>query len=87
MSTRSRGEFSHFASTTFCWLPPLRLLTFAMRFGVRMRSRVIHSVATARAFDATKNGPMLTGEGSARKMLSCTLRPCAIPSIRRSAGT
>ena len=80
-------SISHFEMTTFCWLPPLRLLTRPSSVGVRICSRLTYSW-TAFASSASRTKPKrvrLLRLGSVRLVRTAWLRirPCAF----RSSGT
>ena len=79
---------SHFASTTFCWLPPESVPTGVSTSGARMPSRRRPASASAvlgRAVDEPEPAPAPASCGS--EMFSATEKSSTTPQALRSSGT
>ncbi|MNP22850.1 hypothetical protein D3C76_1155380 [compost metagenome] len=76
----------HLASTTFCWLPPLRLSNKASGPGVLMLSRLIQLSARLRSCFSSSRPARVTWPIRARVMFCATLSIETMPSILRSRG-
>src|SRR5262245_54970760 len=85
---RSAGRrASHFASTTFCWLPPESVDTAFHRWPYLSWSRVTQSLAKRRSAPCGITSMRRTRRGEASATLRSMARSITSPCRRRSSGT
>ena len=78
---------SHFASTTFCWLPPDRVPTSVSMEAVRMSSAALRSVALRRSAPVRISRCQAKAARLASEMFSFTEDSSTSPDRLRSSGT
>src|SRR3984957_6633485 len=78
---------SHFASTTFCWLPPDRVPTIVSMEAVRMSSAALRSVALRRSAPVRMSICQAKATRLASEMFSLIDDSSTSPERLRSSGT